>query len=76
MPPLCRFGGGGREKKKQAIIEKLKAFFKKYSGIGSNRYMAGKETVYYHEPGFDAGQQFLPMAAEPEAIYGRRKRVG
>ena len=34
MPPVSRFGGGGRAKKKQSIIEKLKAFFEKYFGLG------------------------------------------
>ena len=34
MPPVSRFGGGGsRDKKKQTVIEKLKAFFEKYSGL-------------------------------------------
>lgn len=34
MPPVSRFGGSGsRDKKKQTIIEKLKAFFEKYFGI-------------------------------------------
>lgn len=33
MPPVSRFGGG-REKKKQSIIEKLKAFFERFFGIG------------------------------------------
>lgn len=32
MPPMSRFSGG-REEKKNAIIEKIKAFFDKYSGI-------------------------------------------
>lgn len=35
LPPISRFGGGGaRAKKKQRVIEKLKAFFEKYFGIG------------------------------------------
>ena len=34
MPPVSRFGSGNREKKKQGIIDKLKAFFEKYFGIG------------------------------------------
>ena len=34
MPPVSRFGGGNRAKKKQTIIEKLKNFFEKYFGIG------------------------------------------
>lgn len=33
MPPVSRFGGG-REKKKQTIIDKLKAFFERFFGIG------------------------------------------
>jgi type I restriction enzyme R subunit len=34
MPPVSRFGGGNRAKKKQGVIEKLKAFFEKYFGLG------------------------------------------
>ena len=34
MPPVSRFGGGNRAKKKQGIIEKLKGFFEKFFGIG------------------------------------------
>lgn len=34
MPPVSRFGGGDRAKKKQAVIDKLKAFFEKYFGVG------------------------------------------
>jgi len=30
MPPISRFGGGGRAKKKQGVIDKLKTFFEKY----------------------------------------------
>ena len=36
MPPVSRFGGGNRAQKKQTIIEKLKAFFEKYFGIGNS----------------------------------------
>ena len=34
MPPVSRFGGGGRAKKKQGVIEKMKEFFEKYFGLG------------------------------------------
>ena len=34
MPPVSRFGGGNRAKKKQGIIDKLKGFFEKYCGVG------------------------------------------
>jgi len=36
LPPVSRFGGGGRAKKKQSVIEKLKGFFEKYFGIGGS----------------------------------------
>ena len=41
MPPVSRFGVGNRTKKKQTIIDKLKAFFEKYFGIG--RSFKGQE---------------------------------
>ena len=33
LPPMSRFGGGNREKKKVTVIEKLKAFFERFFGI-------------------------------------------
>ncbi|OUN34107.1 MULTISPECIES: type I restriction endonuclease subunit R [Bacillota] len=33
LPPISRFGGGTRDKKKQIVINKLKIFFEKYFGI-------------------------------------------
>lgn len=36
MPPISRFSGGGRAKKKLGVIEKLRAFFEKYFGIGGS----------------------------------------
>ena len=33
MPPVSRFNKSNRSAKKQALIEKLKAFFEKYSGV-------------------------------------------
>ena len=44
MPPMSRFGGGNRAAKKQTIIEKLKAFFERFFGIGSSSFV--KETPY------------------------------
>ena len=46
MPPVSRFGGGVRAKKKQGVIDKLKAFFAKYFGIGGSSSFTEKE----HEP--------------------------
>ena len=34
MPPVSRFGGGNRAKKKQGVIDKLKCFFERFLGIG------------------------------------------
>ena len=34
MPPVSRFGGGNRAKKKQGVIEKFKTLFEKYFGLG------------------------------------------
>ena len=43
MPPVSRFGGGNRAQKKQTIIDKLKAFFEKYFGIGRS-FKSGEDT--------------------------------
>ena len=51
MPPLSRFGGGGRAKKKQGVIDKLKNFFEKYFGIKTYfEIISAKPThiFYYH----------------------------
>ena len=38
MPPVSRFTKNNkREEKKMGIIDRLKAFFEKYFGIGGNR---------------------------------------
>ena len=34
LPAMSRFGGGNRDQKKMGVIEKIKAFFEKYFGIG------------------------------------------
>ena len=34
MPPVSRFGGGNRAEKKRGVVEKLKALFEKYFGLG------------------------------------------
>ena len=69
MPPISRFGGGGRAKKKQKVIEKLKTFFEKYFGIGGS--------YSFNEPEHKAvtydlsDQETVLMAAESEAPYGK-----
>ena len=41
MPPVSRFGGGNRAAKKQTIIEKLKAFFDRFFGVGDSSFVKG-----------------------------------
>ena len=38
LPPVSRFGGGNRAQKKQTVIDKLKAFFERFFGIGSSDF--------------------------------------
>ena len=68
MPPVSRFGGGSRAKKKQGIIAKLKAFFEKYFGLGIAELQAEEQeqpVVYETEPSYQ-------MVAEEAAPYGTR----
>ena len=70
MPPISRFGGGGRTKKKQGVIEKLKTFFEKYFGIGGSSAFTEPEhkTVVYDLD----GQETLSMVAEEKTPYGKQ----
>ena len=38
MPPTSRFGGGNRAAKKQTVIDKLKAFFERFFGLGNSDF--------------------------------------
>ncbi len=40
MPPVSRFGGGNRTEKKQTVIDKLKAFFERFFGIGGSSFVS------------------------------------
>ena len=61
LPPVSRFGGG-RAKKKQTVLEKLKAFFEKYFGLGIHDSDEDKvEKVAY-----DTEETKLEMAAEEQ----------
>ena len=55
--------------KKQGIIDKLKAFFERFSGLGNASFTAeGKKPVVY-----DISSIKLGMVAEPTAEYGTDK---
>ena len=78
MPPVSRFGGSGRAAKKQTVIDKLKAFFEKYFGIGNKTFVADpekepeeKKVTYY-----DFSTPPLGMVAEEPAQYGAKKDDG
>ncbi len=71
MPPVSRFGSGAnRNKKKQIVIEKLKAFFEKYFGLVSAEFEKDleKATRLYDEPKTQA------MVAEESTYYGRKQK--
>ena len=34
LPPMSRFRGGGKAKRKQTVIEKITKFFEKFFGLG------------------------------------------
>ena len=60
---VSRFGGG-RAQKKQCVIEKLKAFFEKYFGVGGSAGFAEEHKgVVYEMP----ENSNLIMIAEPES---------
>ena len=63
MPPVSRFGGGSRAKKKQGIIGKLKGFFEKYFGLGISEIKAEEQTVNYET------ESDSQIAAEAPAPY-------
>ena len=68
MPPISRFGGGGRAMKKQGVIDKMKGFFEKYFGIGgSSTFVESNHKVVTYDM---SEQENLPMVAEPKMPYG------
>lgn len=43
LPPVSRFGGGNRAAKKKTVIDRLKAYFEKFYGIGGVAFKADPE---------------------------------
>lgn len=77
MPPISRFGKSRRGDRKQSIIDKLKAFFEKYFGIGTA--FTSKEPVADSGKVSTRGEiDYLPgsgqgtLAAEDRAEYGKK----
>ena len=65
MPPVSRFGGGNRAEKKQTIIDKLKAFFEKFFGIGDADFSAKEEPAEI----YDLSPALVQMVAESRVDY-------
>ena len=82
MPPISRFGGGGRAMKKQGVIDKMKGFFEKYFGIGGSStfvesnhkvavkrdFSAGPKTSWKEK--WEATRQALPCIGLPIIVVG------
>ncbi|MBS4914189.1 MAG: type I restriction endonuclease subunit R [Veillonella sp.] len=66
MPAISRFGGGNnRAEKKQGIIDKFKAFFEKYFGIGgTSSFTEPEEKEAVHQ--WEDWEQ-MQMVADPDA---------
>lgn len=66
LPPMRRFGGGNRAKKKENIIVKVKKFFEKYFGIGT----ADRNDDEFEYSVTDEEESYdLDMVAENEEKY-------
>ena len=67
MPPVSRFGGGGRAEKKQGVIDKLKAFFEKYFGVGGSGSFTQEQNVINYTDMIS--EQPISMVAENSGKY-------
>lgn len=71
---MSRFGGGGaRARKKQTVIDKLKAFFERFFGIGGFAFTeipASDRVVSYTDL---IQEQPTLMVAEESAPYGKKQ---
>ena len=66
LPPMRRFGGGNRAKKKENIIVKIKKFFEKYFGLGT----ADKnDDQLEYKDSDETNSDSLDMVAENEEKY-------
>ena len=64
LPPVSRFGGGKANKKKN-VLERLKAYFEKFYGIGSNTFGdTGEQKIVKYNMEPDA----VPMVAEDDGF--------
>ena len=64
LPPMRRFGGDNKTKRKQTIIEKISKFFEKYFGI-SNSENESNSSIYTN---IDKPENYS-MVAEDDEMY-------
>ena len=66
LPPMRRFGGGNRAKKKGNIIVKVKKFFEKYFGLGTSDK---NDDQFEYKDSDENNSDSLDMVAENEEKY-------
>lgn len=66
LPPMRRFGGGNRAKKKENIIVKVKKFFEKYFGLGT---VAENDDQLEYKDSDETNSNSLDMVAKNEEKY-------
>ena len=66
LPPMRRFGGGNRAKKKENIIVKVKKFFEKYFGLGTSDK---NDDQFEYKDSDETNSDSLDMVAENEEKY-------
>lgn len=66
LPPMRRFGGGNRAKKKENIIVKVKKFFEKYFGLGTSDK---NDDQFEYKDSDENNSDSLDMVAENEEKY-------
>lgn len=71
LPPVSRFGGGNRSAKKKTVIDRLKAYFEKFYGLGVVEFTADKEAANKVIT-YDFKQVPVSMVAESSREYGTK----
>lgn len=66
LPPMRRFGGSNRAKKKENIIVKVKKFFEKYFGLGTSDK---NDDQFEYKDSDETNSDSLDMVAENEEKY-------
>ena len=66
MPPISRFDGNVRTKKKSQIIEKLKSFFEKYFGIGGSSSFFSTDNAEESFPNLMAAEKHPPYTGSSQ----------